>query len=203
MCTAPRRRSARQSTKPPTNGAVKAEGGVVVAEVSTTTLSQVSVKTKTSKRKVKEEEREEEDYGNQEAQPKKRKTTKGKAGKKDDAMSPLAARTVVMSLKKAMYIGAHVSSAGGRASSQPVPPPRNCSLCVAPCSALAVRPIVLRVTDAVKPKVFTTRSKTRHTSAPTPSPSSSSPSASGPTRPSPRMSALSTALSLPRTPTTR
>ena len=40
---------------------------------------------------------------------KKRKT---KAGKAADSM-PLAARTPVASLKKAMYIGAHVSTAGG------------------------------------------------------------------------------------------
>ncbi|TQN73973.1 DNA-(apurinic or apyrimidinic site) lyase 1 [Colletotrichum shisoi] len=43
---------------------------------------------------------------------KKRKTAaKGKAKKEDDM--PLADRTVVPSLKKAMYIGAHVSGAGG------------------------------------------------------------------------------------------
>lgn len=40
---------------------------------------------------------------------KKRKT---KAGKEDENM-PLAARTAISSLKKAMYIGAHVSGAGG------------------------------------------------------------------------------------------
>ncbi|KAI8635141.1 xylose isomerase-like protein [Xylariaceae sp. FL1651] len=43
------------------------------------------------------------------AVPKKRKTTKAKP---EDTM-PLAERTVISSLKKAMYIGAHVSSAGG------------------------------------------------------------------------------------------
>lgn len=43
---------------------------------------------------------------------KKRKTAaKGKAKKEDDM--PLADRTAVSSLKKAMYIGAHVSGAGG------------------------------------------------------------------------------------------
>lgn len=41
---------------------------------------------------------------------KKRKTKKDKV----DEMPPLAARTAVSSLKKAMYIGAHVSGAGGR-----------------------------------------------------------------------------------------
>ncbi|KAJ3495136.1 hypothetical protein NLG97_g3608 [Lecanicillium saksenae] len=43
-------------------------------------------------------------------QPKKRKTGKTK---EEDAM-PLSDRTAVSSLKKAMYIGAHVSAAGGR-----------------------------------------------------------------------------------------
>lgn len=41
---------------------------------------------------------------------KKRKITKGK---EDDAM-PLGERTVVSSLKMGMYIGAHVSAAGGK-----------------------------------------------------------------------------------------
>lgn len=46
--------------------------------------------------------------------PKKRKTTAGKKGNKDEAsMAPLAERTAVSALKKAMYIGAHVSAAGG------------------------------------------------------------------------------------------
>lgn len=40
---------------------------------------------------------------------KKRKT---KAAKEDEKM-PLAARTVIASMKRAMYIGAHVSGAGG------------------------------------------------------------------------------------------
>ncbi|KAK2062559.1 apurinic endonuclease [Colletotrichum caudatum] len=47
---------------------------------------------------------------------KKRKTaSKGKAKKEDDM--PLADRTAISSLKKAMYIGAHVSGAGGVQSS--------------------------------------------------------------------------------------
>ncbi|KAI0400524.1 xylose isomerase-like protein [Xylaria palmicola] len=45
------------------------------------------------------------------AAPKKRRATKAKA-KPEDTM-PLAERTAIASLKKAMYIGAHVSSAGG------------------------------------------------------------------------------------------
>ncbi|KAH8159604.1 hypothetical protein CIB48_g8644 [Xylaria polymorpha] len=45
------------------------------------------------------------------AAPKKRRAAKAKT-KPEDAM-PLAERTAIASLKKAMYIGAHVSSAGG------------------------------------------------------------------------------------------
>ncbi|KAI1749376.1 xylose isomerase-like protein [Xylaria castorea] len=45
------------------------------------------------------------------AAPKKRRAAKAKA-KPEDTM-PLAERTAIASLKKAMYIGAHVSSAGG------------------------------------------------------------------------------------------
>ncbi len=43
-------------------------------------------------------------------QPAKKRKSKG--GKEEDKM-PLAERTAVGSLKKAMYIGAHVSGAGG------------------------------------------------------------------------------------------
>lgn len=110
MCPTPRKRSTRQAAKPATKGAVK-------PEVSTTTVSEVSVRTKVAKRKVKEEDKDEEDYESEEAKPKKRKTTKGKGKKKDEDMAPLVARTVVTSLKRAMYIGAHVSSAGGTTTS--------------------------------------------------------------------------------------
>lgn len=54
-----------------------------------------------------------EDAKEEEPTPKKRKTTKKD---KEDDMAPLAARTAVSSLKKAMYIGAHVSGAGGKSS---------------------------------------------------------------------------------------
>ncbi|KAJ4421995.1 DNA-(apurinic or apyrimidinic site) lyase [Gnomoniopsis sp. IMI 355080] len=50
-----------------------------------------------------------EDAKEEEPAPKKRKSKKDK----EDDMAPLAARTAVSSLKKAMYIGAHVSGAGG------------------------------------------------------------------------------------------
>lgn len=63
-------------------------------------------KTGVSKRKVKAEA----DESEEETKSKKRKTVKGKSS---EDMAPLAARTAISSLKKAMYIGAHVSGAGG------------------------------------------------------------------------------------------
>jgi AP endonuclease-1 len=86
-------------------------------------------KTKVSKRKAvpTEPEVEDEDFENvdpaeakhevtKKPAPKKRKT----ASKKDSGDSmPLAARTAVASLKRAMYIGAHVSGAGGVQNSIP------------------------------------------------------------------------------------
>lgn len=51
-----------------------------------------------------------EDAKEEEPHPKKRKTKKDK----EDDMAPLAARTAVSSLNKAMYVGAHVSGAGGK-----------------------------------------------------------------------------------------
>ncbi|KAI0426663.1 xylose isomerase-like protein, partial [Xylaria sp. FL1042] len=47
------------------------------------------------------------------AAPKKQRATKAKAKAKPEDEMPLAERTAIASLKKAMYIGAHVSSAGG------------------------------------------------------------------------------------------
>lgn len=46
------------------------------------------------------------------APPKKRKTAKAK--EEEEPAMPLAERTAVSGLKKSMYIGAHVSAAGGR-----------------------------------------------------------------------------------------
>lgn len=62
------------------------------------------------KRKAEPEDDEEKAEKPQKAAPKKRKTAKVK---EEDAM-PLAERTAVSSLGKAMYIGAHVSGAGGK-----------------------------------------------------------------------------------------
>ncbi|KAJ8112233.1 hypothetical protein ONZ43_g5439 [Nemania bipapillata] len=59
----------------------------------------------TSKAKVEEEE--------SAAPAKKPRATKAKAKAKSEDTMPLAERTAIASLKKAMYIGAHVSSAGG------------------------------------------------------------------------------------------
>ncbi|KAI0974429.1 xylose isomerase-like protein, partial [Xylaria arbuscula] len=62
-----------------------------------------------------EEEEEEEDLAAEEPEAKKPRAAKTKAktkAKPEDDM-PLAERTAIASLKKAMYIGAHVSSAGG------------------------------------------------------------------------------------------
>lgn len=97
-------------------------------EAATTKKAKVPAATTTKARKrkaVKEEESgdkgdvAEQDHGcdshGEEAEevkkpaPKKRKTKKDK----EDDMAPLAERTAVSSLKKAMYIGAHVSAAGG------------------------------------------------------------------------------------------
>lgn len=44
---------------------------------------------------------------------KKKRRIKSNAGAKDGDGMPLAARTPVSGLKKAMYVGAHVSAAGG------------------------------------------------------------------------------------------
>ncbi|GAW18123.1 hypothetical protein ANO14919_075960 [Xylariales sp. No.14919] len=63
----------------------------------------------TSKAKLKEEDSPAEEP--KPAAPKKARATKAKV-KAEDVM-PLAERTAIASLKKAMYIGAHVSSAGG------------------------------------------------------------------------------------------
>lgn len=104
------------------NGAVKKAKSKV--ETATKTKAKAPATTTSRKRKtVKEEDTDQEDaeedhecdsHGEEADEvkkpaPKKRKTKKDK--EKD--MAPLAERTAVSSLKKAMYIGAHVSGAGG------------------------------------------------------------------------------------------
>lgn len=121
MCPTPRKRSTRQATKSAANG-IKAEDDVVATDiVKTSAESKVSVKASASKRKVEEDAYESE---KDDGKAKKRKTGKATKGakKKDEDMRPLVARTVVETLKKGMYIGAHVSSAGGTSSPHNLPP---------------------------------------------------------------------------------
>lgn len=66
------------------------------------------------KRKAEPDNNEEDPEKATKAAPKKRKTAKAK---EEDAM-PLAERTAIPSLGKAMYIGAHVSAAGGESQIQ-------------------------------------------------------------------------------------
>lgn len=92
-----------------TKKAIKTEAEPVAA-----TQQKQRQKRKTAEVKAEEEELEcdshaEEEDEEDKPKPKKRKTKK----EKEDEAMPLAERTVVSSLKKAMYIGAHVSGAGG------------------------------------------------------------------------------------------
>ncbi len=103
--TSPRKRTVVDYTekdeKPiTTNGAKSA--------AATTIARKVNGGTSESSKKRKVEEPDSEEVVSRPAAPKKRKTK----GKDEDSM-PLAERTAVTSLKKAMYIGAHVSAAGG------------------------------------------------------------------------------------------
>jgi AP endonuclease-1 len=98
----------------------KIEATEVIAEVEQTLVTKSSKKKvkaeidsyeevlTTPKRKAKTED--DEDGAAEKKATKKRKT---KEEKEAEAM-PLAARTVVGTLKKALYIGAHVSGAGGK-----------------------------------------------------------------------------------------
>jgi AP endonuclease-1 len=118
------RQSARKVAQPKTAAIesktrVEKAANVSVASIKTKSTkstamaeSKVEVtKTKATKRKTTptEPELDGEDVENKKPAPKKRKTTKKDA----EDTTPLAARTAATSLKRAMYIGAHVSSAGG------------------------------------------------------------------------------------------
>lgn len=102
----------RQSAKSKANG---------VVDKIKTAVAKTKSKVTPSKRKaapVEDEEpscdscpEDEEPEETKKPAPKKRKTTKG-ASAADDTMA-LATRTAISSLKRAMYIGAHVSGAGG------------------------------------------------------------------------------------------
>jgi AP endonuclease-1 len=91
---------------------------VVKAETSTKNR-RVKIEADTSdgdsqnKAKVKAKRKAEVDEVEQEVDVKKVKKRKTKEEKAAEAM-PLAARTPIQTLKKAMYIGAHVSGAGGK-----------------------------------------------------------------------------------------
>ena len=95
--------------------------GVGKVKVEAKVEEEETKKVVTSKRKapaavVKEEEDEDDDEFKKEDSPVEQKTKKPAAKKrkiKEDDSMPLAARTPIASLKRAMYIGAHVSGAGG------------------------------------------------------------------------------------------
>ncbi|KAK4226111.1 xylose isomerase-like protein [Podospora fimiseda] len=81
-----------------------------IVEASSSDEKMTTKKPAASKRKTNPTENVEEDLEEKiKPAPKKRKTTT----KKSDDLTPLAPRTSIPSLKKSMYIGAHVSGAGG------------------------------------------------------------------------------------------
>lgn len=106
--------------------AIKTEAKTVAPQKPTKITSATGKKRKAAPVKKEEEEEElgcdshaenaDEEEGDK-PQPKKRKTKK----EKEDEAMPLAERTAIASLKRAMYIGAHVSGAGGKAP-RPLPP---------------------------------------------------------------------------------
>jgi AP endonuclease 1 len=117
-------KSATTSTTPRANRAlngVKEEPATATATTKNTRLE--STKSISPKRKAPQEDEEEftPDVEAEPEPPAKKQRTKGgaagkaggKANRKDEDMKALAARTAVGSLKKAMYIGAHISAAGG------------------------------------------------------------------------------------------
>ncbi|KAI1345226.1 xylose isomerase-like protein [Xylariaceae sp. FL0016] len=91
-------------------GTPKVKSTTAVTNREVTETAPESRKRKAVKQELAEEVDEKEEVIEQPKAAKKRKT-KGK-GKAEDEM-PLAERTAISSLKKAMHIGAHVSSAGG------------------------------------------------------------------------------------------
>ncbi|KAI9646484.1 DNA-(apurinic or apyrimidinic site) lyase [Ciborinia camelliae] len=111
----PRKGDPKQTTKEeysdeepigPRNPATKGTKADVVREKATAVTKKAPVK-----RKLKEEDEEEEDGGtvSEKKVTKKRKTKE----EKDAETMPVVERTLVSALKKAVYIGAHVSGAGG------------------------------------------------------------------------------------------
>lgn len=104
-----------------TNGAAKKAKAKVEAVIKTKAKAPATSK-KRKAAKDEEEEHECDSHGEEEAEevkkpaPKKRKTKI-----KEEDMAPLVERTTVSSLKKAMYIGAHVSAAGGIIENPSIP----------------------------------------------------------------------------------
>lgn len=111
------------STKTTKFGGTKKETADVLAKVETVTKVTVTKRKAATavvayadedtenESPVEEEEKKQEKETDKKPAPKKRKI-KG-AAKEEDNM-PLAERTVIASLKRSMYIGAHVSGAGGK-----------------------------------------------------------------------------------------
>lgn len=120
--TSPRKKATTTAVKAEKEVVHKANGAAAKAKVIKTKIEAATPKKRTASKKRKaaddtEDEDHQCDSHNEEEQdekekpgPKKRKTKKDKEA---DAM-PLAARTAVSSLKRAMFIGAHVSGAGGQ-----------------------------------------------------------------------------------------
>jgi AP endonuclease 1 len=137
--TSPRKR--KQSTISFEKATAKPPAAAAAAKTDRTTTNSVKKETAASpakpktgsakkgvspKRKAPFKDEDEDEYGPEEAKSeseppaKKQKTKggakvqgKGKGSAKGGDMAPLAARTAVGSLKRAMYIGAHISAAGG------------------------------------------------------------------------------------------
>ncbi|KAJ0121314.1 dna-(apurinic or apyrimidinic site) lyase 1 [Diaporthe amygdali] len=119
--TSPRKKATTTAVKAEKEVVHKANGAAAKAKVIKTKIEAATPKKRTASKKRKaaddtEDEDHQCDSHNEEEQdekekpgPKKRKTKKDKEA---DAM-PLAARTAVSSLERAMFIGAHVSGAGG------------------------------------------------------------------------------------------
>lgn len=120
---------AATKAKKPTKADPEAKA-VIDQKPAKKTPAAASKKRKAAQPKVKAEEEEHEcDSHGEEADeeeekakptPKKRKTKK----EKEDEAMPLAKRTVVSTLKRPMYIGAHVSGAGGKTHMHPPPTPK-------------------------------------------------------------------------------
>ncbi|KAG4217301.1 hypothetical protein PC116_g34218 [Phytophthora cactorum] len=110
------------SVSTPTNGTSKSKVANLKAEVRATEedikddTPSVTEDTKSSKKrkadKIEDEEEDDNEAGPVAEKPKAGKKRKTAKEKTEDLMA-LAKRTIISTLKRSMYIGAHVSSAGG------------------------------------------------------------------------------------------